>query len=84
MTPGLRPQAPPGLVSTKSLRSYPLAERDSLLRQRRRLSESASTRTQGNHRCGLLKVRFPPHSDQIADADLCRLRANSGHPERRE
>jgi hypothetical protein len=33
--PGLRPQAPPGLASTKSLRSYPLAERDSLLRQRR-------------------------------------------------
>jgi xanthine dehydrogenase accessory factor len=31
---------PPGLASTKSLRSYPLAERDSLLRQRRRLSEA--------------------------------------------
>jgi hypothetical protein len=33
--PGLRPQAPPGLASTKSLRSYPLAERDSLLRRDR-------------------------------------------------
>jgi hypothetical protein len=32
-TPGLRAQAPPGLASTKSLRSYPLAERDSLLRR---------------------------------------------------
>ena len=39
-TPGLRPQAPPGLAYTKSLRSYPLAERDSLLRQRRRLSKA--------------------------------------------
>jgi hypothetical protein len=31
--PGLRPQAPLGVASTKSLRSYPLAERDCLLRQ---------------------------------------------------
>ena len=33
-------QAAPGLASTKSLRSYPLAERYSLLRQRRCLSEA--------------------------------------------
>jgi hypothetical protein len=69
---------PPAAPITDNLRSYPLAERDSLLRQRRRLSEAALPRTQDNHRCGLLKVCFPPHRDRIADAVLCRLRAISG------
>ena len=47
-TPAPRPQAPPGLASTKSLCPYPLAERDSLLRQRHCLSKAPSLADRAN------------------------------------
>ena len=72
---------PPGLAYTNNLRSYPLAERGSLLRQRRcgaALAKRLASHT-GNHQCGLLKVRFPPNNDRTADAVLCQLCANRRH-----
>src|SRR4029077_13105309 len=71
--PGLRPQAPPGLASTKSLRSYPLAERDSLLRQRRCAAALAK--------------RLASHTGQspmrLAQSPLSApKRPNSGHTDR--
>jgi hypothetical protein len=74
------PTGTPRRAYTHSLCSYPLAERDSLLRQRRcgaALAKRLASHT-GNHRCGLLKVRFPPNNDRTADAVLCQLCANSG------
>ena len=75
------PTGAPGRAYTNRPCPYPLAERDSLLRQRCCAAAFAKrlSRTQDNHRCGLLKVRFPPHSDRIADIQTGRLCAKRRH-----
>ena len=59
----------PPRLKTRHLAVAPLKMPSSASGQKRKCSLRAN------------EVRFPPHSDQIADAVLCRLRANSRHPD---